>query len=516
MQPFFRFVGLVALLCAGTAYAQGLPGTVQTRNGAVRGEGADVVAFRGIPYAAPPIGQLRWRAPAEAKPWSGVRDATRFGPRCPQPTGAGDPVAINEDCLTLNVWTPARSADQRLPVMVWIHGGGFRVNAGSMFDGQALARRGVVVVTINYRLGALGFLAHPALSLESPHGVSGNYGLLDQIAALQWVKANIGAFGGDAANVTVFGESAGAWSTIIHLTSPLSRGLVHRVIAQSAPRVFGMKQKLRAPYYGRASAESVGAGFGSDIAALRALPAEEVLRRLEPASTFSNGLLFSPIVDGYVMPVDPEDLLGTEAHAAIPAIIGYAEEEGLFWKAEAPTTLAAYHDFLANRFAAESIPAIEAMYPARNDAEAHTASIRMFGESQLVAASLLTARRLAARGSVYVYQFARASPSSRKTWGGATHTTYIPYMFDTIPDDRSAYETRDVVLAKQMADAFVQFAKTGRPAAAGLTWPAYRAPEYREVRFGDSTELGSNAGLRQVELFARAFEAAKNRNSLSQ
>ena len=219
---------------------QPVPTTVHTQSGPVRGSGTDVMAFKGIPYAAPPTGDRRWRPPAAAERWTDVRDATRFGPRCPGTPparagalGLGGPAS--EDCLTLNVWTPAKSSGDRLPVMVWIHGGGF--NFGSVtwprVDGTNLARRGVVVVSFNYRLGALGFLAHPALSRESEHQVSGNYGLLDQIAALRWVRANIAAFGGNPENVTLFGSSAGASSQVFLMVSPLARGLFHRAIAQS-------------------------------------------------------------------------------------------------------------------------------------------------------------------------------------------------------------------------------------------------------------------------------------------
>jgi carboxylesterase type B len=239
-----------------------LQSAIRTQSGPVRGMGTDVRVFKGIPYAAPPTGERRWRPPTVPEPWTDVRDATQFGPRCPQnaPVRAGLPGGpASEDCLTLNVWTPAPSSGDRLPVMVWIHGGGFNFGTVTLprVDGTNLARRGVVVVSFNYRLGALGFLAHPALSRESEHQVSGNYGLLDQITALRWVRANIAAFGGNPESVTLFGSSAGASSQGFLMVSPLARGLFHRAIAQSlGSTAAGPKPRLRVPSYGFAAAEA--------------------------------------------------------------------------------------------------------------------------------------------------------------------------------------------------------------------------------------------------------------------
>ena len=248
MRWVLKLVAVVFALTVVHGQApQPVPATVHTQSGPVRGSGSDVLAFKGIPYVAPPTGDRRWRPPAAAERWTDVRDATRFGPRCPgtpparledarRRAGAlGGPGPASEDCLTLNVWTSAKLSGDRLPVMVWINGGGFNFGGVTVpgVDGTNLARRGVVVVSLNYRLGALGFLAHPALSRESEHQVSGNYGLLDQIAALRWVRANIAAFGGNPENVTLFGSSAGASSQIFLMVSPLARGLFHRAIAQS-------------------------------------------------------------------------------------------------------------------------------------------------------------------------------------------------------------------------------------------------------------------------------------------
>lgn len=250
-----RALRWTAPLLLATAPAIGIEDPVKTESGLVSGLAAgpsgEVRVYRGIPFAAPPVGPLRWKPPQPANSWDGVRECTRFGPWCPQPRPfvAFESGQIqSEDCLYLNVWTAARSAGDRLPVMFWIHGGGFTTGSGAMasYDGTALARQGVVVVTINYRLGPFGYLAHPLLSRESPQGVSGNYGHLDQIAALHWVRKNIAAFGGDPGCVTIFGESAGAMSVCRLMVSPLARGLFHRAIAQSGG-AHGRNRHLREP-----------------------------------------------------------------------------------------------------------------------------------------------------------------------------------------------------------------------------------------------------------------------------
>lgn len=502
----------MSMLTLWAPAASALPSTVGTRSGPVRGTGTDVMAFKGIPYAAPPTGGLRWRAPVPPRRWTTTRDAVDFGPQCPQLSRTPVPPLMSEDCLTLNVWTPARAAGDRLPVIVWLHGGGFQFGSGSApeTDGAALARRGVVLVTLNYRLGALGFLAHPALSRESSRKVSGNYGLLDQILALQWVRDNISGFGGDPRNVTLMGESAGAWSAGILMASPLAKTLFHRVMAFSVPRLVGPKQHLRQTYYGQPSAESQGARLIPDIAALRALPATEVLSRLRPDPTFGAGLHFFPVVDGYVQPEDAGDRAGTAARPALPLLLGHAADEGLFFRPQAPKTVAEYRRFLETRFAPEFVAPVRNMYPARNDTEANDAALRSFADSEVVAATLLFARRSSLHGPVYVYRFARVSPLSRATWGGATHTADLPYWFDNVTDDAAQFEPRDRLLAGEMAGACVQFARTGNPNGPSLPdWPAYHAPEFHELEYGDVSRVGTNAGNEAVELFERAWEATR-------
>lgn len=401
--------------------------TIRTQSGPVRGMGTDVRVFKGIPYAAPPTGERRWRPPHAPEPWTDVREATQFGPRCPQTAPArarlpGGPAS--EDCLTLNVWTPAKSSSDRLPVMVWIHGGGFRAGLVALprLDGTNLARRGVVVVSFNYRLGALGFLAHPALSRESEHQVSGNYGLLDQITALRWVRANIAAFGGNPENVTLFGSSAGASSQGFLMVSPLSRGLFHRAIAQSlGSMAAGPKPRLRAPNYGFAAAEAHGLSVAPDIATLRALSADEVLARL-PSGSETSSPIYVPIVDGYVVPDDPAVLMGGNRQSKVPLLTGYNADEGLFFVSDLPKTLDEYRKFVRARYPVELVDAVLARYPAATDAEVLLAAPLLEGESGLIAPTVLTARAVSKVSNVYMYRFSRVAPSSRSAWGGAAHT----------------------------------------------------------------------------------------------
>jgi para-nitrobenzyl esterase len=396
-----HFLAMVTVF-GNAAAAQQL--TVVTTSGPVRGTGTEIVVFKGIPYAAPPTGDRRWRPPAPAESWTAVRDASQFGPQCPQqgnfaPRGgvATASMPTGEDCLTLNVWTPAKSGRERLPVMVWIHGGGFTIGSGASprSSGETLAGQGAVVVTFNYRLGALGFLAHPGLSRESDQRISGNYGLLDQIAALRWVHENIGAFGGDPSNVTVFGQSAGAASGAgMLMVSPLARGLFHRVIAQSAGTIgtVGPKPRLRDAYYGLPAAEAKNQSMAPDLDKLRAMTADEVLAALPNAPTFSTGWHFGPVIDGYVLPDDPGVLLGTSRQAKVPLLIGYNADEAFFYRREAFQTVVEYRDFVRRLFPAEFVDAVLMRYPAAADAQAANAVLHMFTDFRFVTPTTLTAR----------------------------------------------------------------------------------------------------------------------------
>jgi len=501
---------------------------VQTASGPVRGTVTDIVTFKGIPYAAPPTGELRWRPPVAPAPWTEVRDASRYGPQCPQPQNfrprgrdeaAPTPAAAasSEDCLTLNVWTPARSAGERLPVMVWIHGGGFTIGSGSSprSSAEALAHHGVVVVTFNYRLGPLGFLAHPALSRESERKISGNYGLLDQLAALRWVQTNIAAFGGNPGNVTVFGQSAGASSGAgVLMVSPLARGLFHRIIAQSAGTTgtFGPKPRLRASYYGLPAAEAAGESMAADIAQLRALSAEEVLVKLPIHPTFSTGWHYSPVIDGYVLPDDPGALLGTSRQAKVPLLIGHNADEAYFYRSDAPKEIAGYREFVSKLFPAPLADAVLKRYPAETDAQATEAVLHMFSDYRFVTPTVLTARASAKVTDVYMYRFSRVSPVNQSAWGGAAHGTEIPYIFGGVSGDASRYEAIDQTLSSAMLGAWVQFARTGNPNGASLPqWPAYTAPKYQVLEYGNEIAVGSNASNASIDFFQQVFESMRGK-----
>jgi para-nitrobenzyl esterase len=401
--------------------------------------------------------------------------------------------------------------------MVWIHGGGFTIGTGAnpRSSAEMLAAHGAVVITFNYRLGPLGFFAHPGLSRESERRVSGNYGLLDQIAVLRWVRDNIAAFGGNPSNVTVFGQSAGASSGAgVLMISPLARGLFHRVIAQSpgTTGTFGQKPRLREAYYGLPSAEDKGAELEPDIAKLRAMSADAIIDKLPNGRTFSVDWHFGPVIDGYVLPDDPGVLLGTTAQARVPLLIGHNADEAFFYRNESPRTLTGYRDFVRKLIPSEFVATVLQMYPAADDAAATEAVLRMFSDYRFVTPTVLTARAATQVTDVYMYRFSRVSPVNQSTWGGAGHGVEIPYVFNHITPDSSQYEEIDRTLSRAVAGAWVQFAKTGNPNGAGLPqWPPYRAPDYRLIEFGNEIGVQSSAVTLTVDFFRQVAESLRRK-----
>jgi para-nitrobenzyl esterase len=480
--------------------------SVRTESGQVSGSGGEIVAYKGIPYAAPPLGDLRWRPPQKPAPWSGVRECQAFGDDPLQgPRGEGRGPRYSEDCLTLNVWTPGGA---RRPVMVWFYGGGFMVGSASyaMYDGAALARKGVVVVTVNYRLGIFGFMAHPALTAESPHHASGNYGFLDQVAALQWVRENIAGFGGDPGNITIFGESAGAVSVAAHLVSPLSRGLFHRAILQS-PAI------LRRLYTLDAAERAAVAAVGTDIAALRAMPAEELLPKAARIGA-GPGRLTAPqpirmITDGWAFPEDERAALLAGHFAHVPMIIGGVEAEGPFFVRNMPVkTLADYQGFTETGFGPFAAEA-RRLYPASSDAAVFDAVSAFFADSLFNYGVRGMARLNAGAGMpTWRYLFTRrrgnkAAPPS--------HVEEVPYMFGTLDapffGGNPPTDDADRALSQTMMEAWVRFAATGDPNGGGLAWPAYDPARDDYVVFGDP--VGRAAGWRTeyLDFFERVFAA---------
>lgn len=445
--------------------------------------GGQVQAFLGIPYAAPPVGPRRWQPPAPAPAWRGVRSAAAFGPRCPQTQVYSDTVfrdaGPSEDCLTLNVWTPAGRAGPRLPVLVWIHGGGLVAGGGSepRQDGAALARRGAVVVSFNYRLGILGFFSHPELDAEAPGRPSGNQGLRDQLEALRWVQRNIAAFGGDPTRVTVFGESAGAMSVSVLMASRLSAGLFHRAIGESGAYLGKRGELSTHAAAAAAQPEALRAETGTaGLAALRALPAQALVERSIKA-ILEERLPFGPTVDGDLVPEQLPLTFARGAQQRVPLLAGWNADEGYpeeFFEREPPSA-AAYQARARQRFGAQADEVLR-LYPGTTDAEALRSAIDFSGDAFLGHATWawLDAHRATGGVPVFRYRFEQVPPGldGGVDPGGASHAAEIPYVFDTLDSEARPWRPEDRRLAAAMADAWVSFARSGVPASTGLPrWP---------------------------------------------
>ncbi|WP_236787616.1 carboxylesterase/lipase family protein [Amycolatopsis sp. GM8] len=460
-----------------------------------------VRAFLGVPYAAPPVGALRWRPPQPAEPWTGRRAAQEFGPasqQFPPPANSlyyGGETRFSEDCLYLNVWTGPEGQTGR-PVMVWLHFGAYQLgSAGNpMYDGAALAAEGVTVVSVNHRLGRLGFLAHPDLTAESGYGGSGNYGLMDQIAALQWVQRNVAAFGGDAENVTLFGVSAGGHSVHNLRCSPLSAGLFHKVIAQSAPGVapaldgFGHPANPSTLAAGEQAGVEVARLLGvSSIEEMRGLPAEQIMAAplprtegpwsfaLFPGATISLHIFDSgyPVIDGHVLPRDPLSAFLAGEVADVPMIAGNAgnEASGLPYL----DTLGAYRDYVGETFG-ERAAEVLALYPAATDEQARQASWDLIADQVFVWSTWTAARIQSSRLSApaWYYRFLRRPPIPsdadlvERDFAGAFHGGEVPYVFGTFDAWKWDWTDEDRALSAALMHAWVDFARDGDPGA----WPA--------------------------------------------
>ena len=494
----FAASGFAVVLAANLAFAGAADEptvTAQTTSGIVGGTVRYVRSFKGIPFAAPPVGPLRWKPPQPPIPWTGVRNATAFGPECAQAAPPGVP--YSEDCLTLNVWTPGERGEH-LPVMVYIYGGGFAVGSASSptFDGTALARHGVVLVTINYRLNVFGFLAHPALTAESPEHTSGNYGLLDQVAALKWVQANAAAFGGDPNNVTIVGESAGAGSVSALLTMPRAKGLYKRAIMESAP-VFR-------PQLSFAQAEIAGTQFaaGANLAALRAMPAADLIKRippLDPDTRSDIAITLGPIADGVVLP-DERETFAAGKENIVPIIVGNNVKEGSFFARGIPVkTLDIYAAALKKRFGAAAARARE-LYPAGDDAGALVAESTIVGDMDINTGVRKMAIAMAKKEpEVYRYLFTRSRAG--KPPG---HCDELPYVFGAgtvggVGQPAPEFDAVDARVSETMMRAWTQFAKTGNPnVPGGPKWPRYTPAGDRFIVFGDTTTTGT--AFRTAEL----------------
>ncbi|MBV9156069.1 MAG: carboxylesterase family protein [Acidobacteriaceae bacterium] len=463
---------------------------VRTDAGSVEGSSSadsKVRIFKGIPYAAPPVGELRWKAPQPAPAWTGVKNASEFGARCMQGRIYSDMVfrdnGPSEDCLYLNVWTPAVSGGARLPVMVWIYGGGFAAGAASepRQDGENLAKKGVVVVSFNYRLGVFGFFTHADLAKESGHNASGNYGLLDQVAALEWVHKNIAAFGGDPGNVTIFGESAGSFSVSALVASPLSKDLFQRAIGESGAFFGKTLQAKPLSETEKADANFAQTSFNTDkLQELRARSADELL---QAALKSKNTIRFAPNIDGYFLPADPSSIYarGKQAHVALLA--GWNADEGSYRSIfQDQTPNAQNFATWAHTHFGDKADTLLKLYPAATDEQVKRSAQDLAGDQFIGFSTWKWIQMQLATGQspVFRYKFEDAPPSATSSNAGeaesrgAYHSAEIEFVFEALASKDLPWRPEDKKLSDEMSSYWTNFARTGDPNGAGLPkWPAY-------------------------------------------
>ncbi|MFL5618948.1 MAG: carboxylesterase/lipase family protein [Gemmatimonadaceae bacterium] len=496
---------------------------IQTSAGLVRGTAGSrpgVRAYLGIPYAAPPVGEFRWRAPVPLEGWTNVRSAERFAPSCMQ--GPNTPFGpwtaeflllgpVSEDCLYLNVWTAARSNERR-PVLVYVYGGGFSSGSGDVpvYDGAALAEKGLVVVNMNYRVGALGFLAYPELTAES--GVSGNYGLLDQVAALEWVRENIGRFGGDPSRVMVAGQSAGAMSVYLLTASPMAKALFQRAAIESGPgglAAMGVASG-RSVVRARADAERDGLRYAGtlgakNLAELRRLPASRFVSRAAPGDTSLRARIrFGPVIDGRFLVENPAETFAAGRQNDVPTITGLNADEGSASPTYGRATAAQFRDTMSARYG-ERAARILATYPAATDEEARRSQIESGRDAGVAGVQqLLIERAKSSRTPAYGYYFDHAIPWPDKPQFGAFHTSEVPYVFGTLDKLRRPWTETDRRLSATMMSYWTNFATTGDPNGPLVpTWPAFSAERPTLLRIGDRIEPMEPMPPQRLELFTR-------------
>jgi para-nitrobenzyl esterase len=502
-----RFLVSATVICSAAVLPVFAANRVKTANGVLESAAAPkdgVRAYRGIPFAQPPVGDLRWREPQPARKWTGIRNADEFAPRCMQRTSPGADYwfrsnGMSEDCLYLNVWTPAKSGDENFPVLVYIFGGGFQNGDGSepRYDGESMARRGIVAVSVNYRTNVFGFFVHPDLMKESRHHAAGNYGLLDQVAALHWVQKNIAAFGGDPRRVTVAGESAGSISVSALMASPLSRDLMAGAIGESGAAIASLPPQplAEAAQNGVKFATAAGA---ATLTALRAMTAEQI----QDAAAKTQGVRFSTAMDGYFLSKPLTETFKAGEQATIPLLEGSNTQEqparSVLGDGEpTPETLA---DAIRKLYGDKADPVLKAYAATTTDevyeAARHLASARFISYGTWKWAEL----QMTTGKPVYRYLYARPRPAYLGMPGesaagrggnagagrgaqqppgprGASHSAEIQYAMGNLDlDKRYTWEPADYEVSRTMQAYFVNFIKTGNPNGSGLAnWPAYRA-----------------------------------------
>lgn len=485
---------------------------VKVENGRLRGVASgvpSVTVFRGIPYAAPPIGELRWREPQPCPDWEGVYDACRFRAMAPQPDdksaldrrefcGFGTHEVCREDCLYVNIWTPAQSPEERLPVLFYIHGGGFYqgYSYDITVDGDGFALNDCILVTVEYRVGILGFFSHPELTAESPHHASGNYGLLDQTAALHWVRRNIAAFGGDPDNITVFGQSAGALSTTAQLCTPLTKGDISKAVMQSAGGYTG-KKILLLPRLSLSEAEQQGKQMFSELGVstlsqARALPMEALLELQH-----RHGMIYAPVVDGYFFPKDPDDIITAGEQHDIPVMLGYCAGESMWFRGKTPLsegpTAKKISDFekMVRGYGAYAEPYLKCC-DFQNDPAMATADdfLDKIAAAALAYCELSTQHK--GRKPTYLYYFNREIPGDDF---GAFHAGDLWYVFQTLHRSWRPFTGIDFELSRKIGAYLCNFARTGNPNGANLpSWEPYTARNRAGMALGEQTAMLSYPG----------------------
>ncbi len=521
MKPTFSALLLLLTVINTFSQNQNLA-IVQVDGGRIEGAIEDGIAvYKGIPYAAPPIGELRWKAPQPVIPWSGVKQAKKYGNACPQlklPVKGFINADMSEDCLYLNVWAPATSKGKKLPVMVWIFGGGFFIgsSSNSVYSGEQFAKRGVIMVSFEYRLGTLGFLAHPELSAESPNHVSGNYGLLDQIAALQWVQRNIKAFGGDPECVTIFGQSAGAQSVSMLAASPLTKGLFHRAICQSGGS-FGPVKKVKESdcMQSLKGAEEDGVKFAqrrgvNSLAELRKLDAEKL--------TMNIGVdTFWPIADGYVIKDDQYKLYQAGNYNDVPVLIGYNSNDGSMF-ASSEKMPAGYKAFLNDRFGTLA-PKVLEYYPEGDNNTTMQSKANIYRDSYFAWYTYAWAHLQTKTGKskVYAYYFDQEQPKMNPFYygslkpAGVPHAGEIPYIFNHMDNDTSIhFEPRHRKLAETLITYWINFAKAGDPNGEKLpVWPAFKEDKPLVMKLGDNPAPVQFPNLEAIKVIDKYYSSRR-------
>jgi len=519
------FVGCSSANIDSESTMNRVAGLIQTELGGLEGEAIGdqdgVYVFRGVPYAEPPVEELRWREPVKKASWKGIRSAKTFGPACWQPLVADTSIYTrgdlnrDEDCLYLNVWTGAEAASSAHPVMVWFHGGGHTGgwSSAKVFDGTTFAKKGVVLVTVNYRLGPFGFFSHPGLTNESPHSASGNYGLLDKISALEWVRDNISAFGGDSDNVTIFGQSAGAWSVCYLMASPLSKGLFHKAIGQSGGCFGGGRPRLSdAEEAGVSAAMELGIG-GTDKQALREL------RALDAETVLDSGLGSGAIVDGWFMPKAARSIFDSGQHNDVPVMVGAMANEGSTLYAETP--LRRFEELVSMLYDQYGDHADEllSLYEAEIRRSTKKAVQEIQADQRFVWEMRQWARVVASNGSdAYLYFFSHEPPVFRiyvpdqpeldllsGAYGyGAYHSGDLAYVFGNTHLVGYDWSEWDHELSNRMVDYWSNFAHTGNPNGDGLAeWPRYEEESDPWLEFGAGIRYVTGVRKEKLDLFDR-------------